>query len=229
MRLRAVPCTHQVEIHLTVCLWNADESLQQELLVVPGRKVLMLVSQSNISKIDRPTLSGWQPLSWTAAESASCSLQPAHSAACRYHRKASVGQMIYQDCFNKMSCQKHIYFSHHAWFWFNKSSCSPARFESLCGSIFSCPTCMHACMHENYTCEHSHAWFELCVKHVALTALAESIFLPKIWRNWGKTWKGLVVCDTVGNGVFSGAPFILSMTEAAASFYNLDHACTHAC
>ena len=48
-------------------------------------------------------------------------------------------------------------------------------------------------------------------QQLALIRLAESIFLPKVNKNWGSTWYGLHVWDTVGNGVFSGGPFNLSM------------------
>ena len=74
---------------------------------------------------------------------------------------------------------------------------------------------------------------------LALIRLAESIFLPKVNKNWGSTWYGLHVWDTVGNGVFSGGPFNLSMCACmnawkfASLVKNVTQektcACTHPC
>ena len=89
----------------------------------------------------------------------------------------------------------------------NYGRCSSGRFPwSLCGSNLSWK---HSRRIPTKQCQN--------LKRPTFTMLALSIFFPRMSRNCGSTWYGLVVCETVGNVVFSAGPFVLSKHWGAST------------
>ena len=79
----------------------------------------------------------------------------------------------------------------------------------------------------------AYAYMYMCTctfqrKYPAFITLAPSILRPRVSKNCGKIWYGLLVWDKVGNITFSGGPLFLSRDYSCMQTCMCPHTHTHA-